>query len=372
VDDNDVLDFDIVRNPYPLPAAERRALVASPAFGRVFTDHMVTISYEHGKGWYDARVRARAPIALDPATAALHYGQGIFEGLKAYSAPDGGVCLFRPDANARRFAASARRMAMPELPERVFLDAVRHLVHADRDWVPTGDETSLYLRPFMFATEVSLMVRPSNEFMFVVLASPTGSYFTGGVSPISVWVPGDYSRTAPGGTGEAKCAGNYAGSLIAQAQAAEHGCDQALFLDAVEHRRIEELGGMNVFLGYADGTLVTPGLTGTVLPGITRDAVLTLARAGGHVVVERPVTFDECRAAAADGSLREVFACGTAAVVTPVGQFRWPGGRFTVSDGGTGPLTAVLRRSLVDIQRGRAVDPYGWVHHVEAPGRDRP
>lgn len=360
----DNLDFEIRPNPRPVSADERAALLASPGFGRVFTDHMVTIRYADGKGWYDARVEARAPIPMDPATAVLHYAQEIFEGLKAYNAVDGGVTMFRPDANARRFVTSAKRMAMAPLPERVFLDSLAALIRVDREWIPTSDEGSLYLRPFMYASEVFLGVRPAQEYLYLVIASPVGPYFSGGVKPVAVWVSQEYTRAAPGGTGAAKCGGNYAASLSAQAEAIEHGCDQVVFLDAVERRYVDELGGMNIFFVYDDGTLVTPPLTGSILPGITRESVMVLAERAGHRVVERPVSFDEWRADAASGRLREVFACGTAAVITPIGTVRCPGEEFAVADGGAGEVTMALRRTLVDIQRGRAADPYGWVHRV--------
>ncbi|MDG4785490.1 branched-chain amino acid aminotransferase [Micromonospora sp. WMMD1102] len=360
----DKLDFEIRPNPQPVAAAERAALMANPGFGRVFTDHMVTIRYAETKGWYDARVEARAPIPMDPASAVLHYAQEIFEGLKAYSAADGSVTMFRPDANAARFNESARRMAMPELPEAVFLDSLRHLVQIDREWLPTSEEGSLYLRPFMFANEVFLGVRPANEYLFLVIASPVGSYFARGVQPVNVWVSPTYTRAAPGGTGEAKFGGNYASSLVAQAEASGHGCEQVVFLDAVQRRYVDELGGMNIFFVYDDGTLVTPPLGGTILRGITRDSLITLVRQSGGTVLERPVAFDEWRADAASGRLREVFACGTAAVITPIGQVRHPDGEFAIADGSPGEVTMGLRQKLVDIQRGRAGDSNGWIHRI--------
>jgi branched-chain amino acid aminotransferase len=357
-------EFELHRHPTPVSADERAALMADPGFGRVFTDHMVTIRYADGKGWYDARVEPRAPIALDPATAVLHYAQEIFEGLKAYHAVDGGVTMFRPEANAARFRMSAERMAMPALPDELFLGSLHELVAVDREWIPTAPEASLYLRPFMYASEVFLGVKPSSEYLFLVIASPVGSYFKGGVKPVSVWVSEDYTRAAPGGTGAAKCGGNYAASLVAQAQAIEHGCDQVVFLDAVERRYVDELGGMNVFFVYGDGTLVTPPLTGSILPGITRDSLITLARDQGLTVVERPYSYDEWRADAASGALREAFACGTAAVITPIGAVRSTTEEFLIADGTAGTVTTDLRQQLVDIQRGRTPDRYGWVHRV--------
>ena len=360
----DSLDFEIRPNPAPVADDERATLLANPGFGRVFTDHMVTIRYADGKGWYEPRVEARAPIPMDPAAAVLHYAQEIFEGLKAYTLPDGGVAMFRPDANAARFAQSAQRMAMPTLPPEVFLQSLREIISIDRAWLPQSEEGSLYLRPFAYASEVFLGVRPSLEYLYLVIASPVGPYFSGGVKPVSVWVTPDYTRAAPGGTGAAKCGGNYAAGLSAQAEAIEHGCDQVVYLDALERRYVDELGGMNVFFVLDDGSLVTPPLTGTILPGITRDAIMALARRAGRTVSERLVSFDEWRDGAKSGRIREAFACGTAAVITPIGTVRHPGGEFTVADGGSGEVTMGLRQQLVDIQRGRAEDPFGWVHKV--------
>jgi branched-chain amino acid aminotransferase len=360
----DSLDFEIRPNPAPVADAERAALLANPGFGRIFTDHMVTIRYAEGKGWYEPRVEARAPIPMDPASAVLHYAQEIFEGLKAYRMPDGGVSMFRPDANAARFTASAQRMAMPALPEQVFLDSLSRIIEIDREWIPQDEDGSLYLRPFAYASEVFLGVRPSMEYLYLVIASPVGAYFTGGVKPVTVWASPDYTRAAPGGTGAAKCGGNYAAGLAAQAEAIENGCDQVVYLDAVERKYVDELGGMNVIFVMDDGSLVTPPLTGTILPGITRDAILTLARRAGRSVSERPVSFDEWQQGAASGRIREAFACGTAAVITPIGRVRFPGGEFAIADGGPGQVTMGLRQELVDIQRGRAVDEFGWVHKV--------
>ncbi|GAA2521607.1 branched-chain amino acid aminotransferase [Pilimelia columellifera] len=360
----DSLAFDVHPHPAPVTAAERAALLANPGFGRVFTDHMVTVRYADGKGWHDARVEARAPIPMDPASAVLHYAQEIFEGLKAYPTADGGVTLFRPEANARRFQVSAARMAMPELPEQIFLDSLTELITIDGQWIPQAEGGSLYLRPFMFASEVFLGVRPASEYLYCVIASPVGSYFSGGVKPVTVWASREFSRAAPGGTGVAKCGGNYAASLLAQAEAIAAGCDQVVFLDAVERRYVEELGGMNVFFVYDDGTIVTPELTGTILPGITRESVIVLARQAGRRVLEQPISFDQWRADAASGRLREVFACGTAAVITPIGAVRHPDGEFAIGGGEPGRVTTSLRQSLVDIQRGDAPDPHGWVRRV--------
>ncbi len=359
-----MIDFEIHRNPQPVAVTEREALLANPGFGRVFTDHMATIRYAEGKGWYDARIEPRAPIPMDPATAVLHYAQEIFEGLKAYRRADGQLGLFRADANARRFVESAKRMAMPPLPEELFLDSIRQLVTIDREWVPSSQEASLYLRPFQYASEVFLGVRPAREYLYVLIASPVGPYFSGGLKPVTLWVSDDYTRAAPGGTGAAKCGGNYAAGLAAQAQAMELGCDQVVYLDAVHRRFIDELGGMNIFFVYKDGSLVTPELNGSILPGITRGSVLKLAQEQGHRVAERPVAIDEWREAARSGEIVETFACGTAAVLTPIGVVKSAEGEFTLGDGGTGPVTQRLRQSLVDIQYGRAVDNHGWTEII--------
>ena len=360
----DNLDFEIRPNQAPVGDAERAALLANPGFGRIFTDHMVTVRYADGKGWYDSRVEARAPIQLDPAAAVLHYAQEIFEGLKAYKLADGGVALFRPDMNAARFIQSAHRMAMPPLPPEIFLQSLREIISIDQQWIPQSDEGSLYLRPFAYATEVFLGVRPALEYLYLVIASPVGAYFSGGIKPVSVWISPHFTRAAPGGTGAAKCGGNYAASLAAQAEAIEHGCDQVVYLDALERKYIDELGGMNIFYVFDDGSLATPPLTGTILPGITRDSVIKLAERDGRRVEERPVSFEEWRDGAASGRIREAFACGTAAVITPIGTVKTPDGDFTVADGGSGEVTMGLRKQLVDIQRGRAEDPFGWVHRV--------
>src|SRR5579862_4507869 len=290
----------------PVGSDARADLLKDPGFGRVFTDHMAVVRYNQAQGWNGARVEARANFTLDPATAVLHYAQEIFEGLKAYKRDDGGVNLFRPDANARRFRNSAERMAMAPLPEPVFIEAVEQLVRADRAWLPIC-EGSLYLRPFMIASEVFLGVKPSSEYIFAVIASPVGSYFKGGPAPVSIWVSENYTRAAIGGTGAVKCGGNYAASLRAQAEAIEHGCDQVVFLDAVQRRYVEELGGMNIFFAFDDGSLLTPQL-GTILPGITRDSIIALAKDAGKRVREEPYSIEQWRTDAASGKLKEAFA----------------------------------------------------------------
>ncbi|WP_309093170.1 branched-chain amino acid aminotransferase [Phenylobacterium sp.] len=359
----------IPRRPHasPTPPHARAALLEDPGFGKVFTDHMVTVRWTEGKGWHDAQVCPREPFQLDPAAAVLHYAQEIFEGLKAYRTRGNDVVLFRPQANAQRFRESADRMAMPLLPPDLFLGAIESLVRTDADWIPTG-EGSLYLRPFMIATEAFLGVRPAAEYTFCVIACPVGAYFKGGAKPVTVWVSDNYTRAAPGGTGAAKCGGNYAASLVAQAEAIKNGCDQVVFLDAAEHRYVEELGGMNVFFVFDDNTIVTPPLGGTILPGVTRDSILTLAKDAGLTVQERLYSFDEWQADAKSGRLREAFACGTAAVLAAIGEIRHAGGSFKIADGLDGPVTCKLRDQLTGIQRGTAPDPYGWVHRIDMEG----
>jgi len=348
-----------------LPAQERDARMQQLGFGQVFTEHMVSVRYDEAPGWHEAALEPYGPLSLDPATSVLHYGQAIFEGLKAYRQPDGSVATFRPEVNAARFARSAARLAMPALPAELFLGAIRELVTVDRDWVPSRGEESLYLRPFMIGTDPFLGVRPSSSYLFLLIASPVGAYFPRGVHPVSVWLSTEYVRAAPGGTGEAKCAGNYAASLVAQAQAATRGCDQVVWLDAVERRYVEEMGGMNLYFVERDGaetTLVTPALTGTLLPGVTRDAILTIGRDLGYKTEERRIDTEEWEEGCRTGRITETFACGTAAVVTPVGHVKSARSEWTVADGGSGEVTLRLRSALLDLQHGRAEDPHRWMH----------
>ncbi|WP_289019823.1 branched-chain amino acid aminotransferase [uncultured Ornithinimicrobium sp.] len=340
------------------------AILENPGFGNVFTEHMAMIEWDKGQGWHDARVAPYGPIPLDPSAAVFHYGQEIFEGLKAYRHEDGTVWTFRPERNAERLNASARRLALPELPPTMFLDAIKEVVRLDQAWVPPAGsgETSLYIRPFMIATEEALGVRPSNRALFSVICSPAGAYFAGGLKPVSLWVSEKYVRAAPGGTGAAKCGGNYAASLASQAEGIENGCDQVVFLDAQEHLAVEELGGMNLFFVYADGRIVTPELTGTILPGVTRSSLIELARERGLTVEERRFIIDEWRDGVASGQISEVFACGTAAVITPVGRLAWNGGELTMPD--THEVSLSLRQELLDIQYGRAEDRHGWLYQL--------
>ena len=356
--------FRHFRNRRPATDEQVAQVLARPGFGRHFTDHMVTVEFDRGHGWHDAAVRPHKPLSMPPGTAVFHYGQAIFEGLKAYRQPDGSVACFRPDMNATRFRASARRLAMPELPEETFLTSLAELLALDERWVPAGEGKSLYLRPLMVSTCVGLSVAPSDEYLYILIASPVSSYFSSGASPVTVWLSHEYVRAAPGGTGAAKCAGNYGAAFIAQQQATEHGCDQVVWLDSAEHRWVEEMGGMNLFFVFGSGSsarVVTPELTGSILPGVTRDSLLRLARDDGYEVAERRISVGEWEKTAASGELTEVFACGTAAVVTPVGKVRHADGEMTIGEGQPGPVTAQLRRRLSAIQTGAAPDPHGWM-----------
>jgi len=358
------VEFTVKRAPQTAPE-QREQMLADPGFGRIFSDHMVRIEWKRGVGWHNAELCAYAPLQLDPAVSVLHYAQAVFEGLKAFPQQDGGIAAFRPEAHAARFRRSARRLALPELPEEVFVEAIDRLMAVDGAWVPSAAEQSMYLRPFMFASEAGLSVKPSSEVTFLLIASPSGSYFPSGVKPVTVWLSEDFSRAAPGGTGEAKTGGNYAGGLLAQAQAAEQGCDQVVWLDSKEHRWVDEMGGMNLCFVFGSGRkarLLTPALTGTLLPGITRDSLLTLAKDLGYEAEEGRISTQEWREGCAAGSLTEVFACGTAAVITPVGAVKSAHGSWTVGDGTPGDISMRLRQSLVEIQRGAAPDTHHWLH----------
>jgi branched-chain amino acid aminotransferase len=358
------LRFPLQPNPHPATEQQRAEVMVDPGFGRYFTDHMARAAWTRDDGWQDSAVVPFAPIPMHPAAAVLHYAQEIFEGMKAYHHADGSIWAFRPEANGERFARSAQRLALPELPLADFMTSVRELVRADRVWVPQRDEYSLYLRPYMFASEPFLGVRPANEVTYMLIAGPVGSYFAGGVKPVSIWLSSTYTRAARGGTGAAKCGGNYAASLAPMIEAAEHGCEQVCFLDAAENRYVEELGGMNLYFVTADRRVVTPEL-GTILEGVTRASILTLAKELGYEVEERPVEIAEWQQGMASGAITEVFACGTGAVVTPVGKLVWEGGEVdSPTAGDEDSVTMRLRRQLVDIQYGRAADPYGWMHQL--------
>jgi branched-chain amino acid aminotransferase len=358
------MDISTTRTSTPTTDERLAEILANPGFGTHFTDHMFTVEWTPADGWHGARVTPYGPLTLDPATSVLHYAQEIFEGMKAYRHEDGSVWLFRPEANAERLMRSSQRLALPELPAEDFVRAVDAIVETDQRWVPdAAGEKSLYIRPFMIATEAFLGVRPAQHVTFMVICSPAGAYFSKGVKPISLWLSTEYTRAGRGGMGAAKTGGNYASSLIAQQEATSQGCDQVVFLDAQEGKYVEELGGMNMYFVYADGHIVTPE-TGTILEGITRSSIIDLAGKLGHQVEERKFSIDEWRDGVTSGDIVEVFACGTAAVVTPVGQLRWQGGEAGAADGDAGSLTLQIRQALVDIQYGRADDTFGWMHQV--------
>jgi branched-chain amino acid aminotransferase len=351
------------------PTSDERLaeILANPGFGNYFTDHMLTVEWTPDQGWHAARIEPYAPLSIDPAAAVLHYAQETFEGMKAYRHPDGSVWSFRPEANAARMARSSHRLALPELPIEDFVACVDALVAADERWVPTpeGGEKSLYIRPFMFASEVFLGVRPAQHVTFMVIASPAGAYFKGGVKPVTLWLTEEYTRAGRGGMGAAKTGGNYASSLVAQQEAIAQGCDQVVFLDAQELTYVEELGGMNLYFVHADGTVVTPA-TGTILEGITRASIIELLGALGHRVEERKFSIQEWKDGVTSGAITEVFACGTAAVVTPVGELKWDGGHAPAASGvgAEDALWTRVRQQLVDIQFGRAEDTHGWMHRI--------
>jgi branched-chain amino acid aminotransferase len=346
-----------------VPDERLAEILANPGFGQHFTDHMLTIEWTPDAGWHAARIEPYGPLTLDPATAVLHYAQETFEGMKAYRHEDGSIWSFRPEENAARMARSSHRLALPVLDPADFVQAVDALVTADQRWVPDpAGEKSLYLRPFMFASEAFLGVRPAQHVTFMVIASPAGAYFKGGVKPVSLWLTEEYTRAGRGGMGAAKTGGNYASSLVAQQEASRHACDQVVFLDAQEGRYVEELGGMNMYFVYADGRIVTPA-TGTILEGITRSSIIELAGKMGHHVEERKFSIDEWREGVTSGEITEIFACGTAAVVTPVGALKWDGGEVPCAND-AGEVTMAVRKALVDVQYGRTEDTFGWMHRI--------
>jgi branched-chain amino acid aminotransferase len=353
-------------NPNAKDVATRDALVAEGGFGKYYTDHMVICDWSEESGWAEPSLVPYGPLSLDPATAVFHYGQEIFEGMKAYRQPDGGISLFRPEANARRFAKSAERLALPVMPEALFLETVQTLVKQDAGWVPNKVGESLYIRPFMIATEVGLGVRPSNKARYILIATPAGAYFDPSKA-VSVWISTEYVRAALGGTGEAKCGGNYAASLVAQKAAAKEGCDQVVWIDAKERKWIEEMGGMNLYFVKgkgADASVITPKLTGTLLPGITRDSILSAAKDLGYKTEEVMLSIDDWREGVASGEITEIFACGTAAVVSPVGQAKSAMGTWVTGDGQPGKITMEIRNHLLAIQHGTTADKHDWMKRV--------
>ena len=332
-------------------------------FGKIFSDHVFFMEYSQKQGWQNPRIEPYGPIAMDPAAMILHYGQEVFEGLKAYRGTDGAICLFRPRMNFERMNRSAARLCMPEIPPEDQLEAVSALLRADRDWIPSSRGTSLYIRPVMIATEPGLGVRPSAEYLYFIIAGPVGNYYSRGFEPVRILVEHRYVRAARGGVGEAKTAGNYAASLLAARNAKEKGFDQVLWLDAGQQGFIEEVGTMNIFFRFGD-EIVTPPLSGSILPGVTRDSVLRIVRDRGCKVSERPVTIDEVRKSARDGSLREAFGTGTAAVISPVGMLSHNGEEIAINEGRVGEMSRTLLDEIMGIQYGEIPDRYRWVHTI--------
>jgi branched-chain amino acid aminotransferase len=360
------MKVNINKSSNPVKDELRDERVKSPGFGKYYTDHMVIAEWDEKTGWSDAQLKAYGPLTLDPATAVFHYGQEIFEGMKAYIQPDGGISLFRPDANAKRFAKSAARLALPEMPVEFFIQTVEELVKADQNWVPKNVGESLYIRPFMIASEVGLGVRPSNKATYILIATPAAAYFNA-ANAVTVWISTEYVRASIGGTGEAKCGGNYAASLVAQKEAAAQGCEQVVWIDAIERKWIEEMGGMNLYFVKGkgkDAKIITPKLTGTLLPGITRDSILSVAADLGYKTEEAMISMDDWRDGVASGEISEIFACGTAAVVTAVGTAKSAQGAWVTGDGKPGPITNQIRQTLLGIQHGTIADKHGWNKRV--------
>lgn len=349
----------------PLKSAKPKIVDESAlGFGKHFTDRMFVMEYTTGKGWHSARIEPYGPFSLDPACAVLHYAQEIFEGLKAFRRPDGKIAIFRPQENVRRFNRSAARMSMPQLDEAFFLKAIKQLVKLEADWIPKSEGTALYIRPTMIATDPYLGVHPSDNYLCYVILSPVGAYYKGGLAPVKIWISDEYIRVAPGGTGEAKTGGNYAASLKGSMEATQKGFDQVLWLDAVNRKYVEEVGSMNICFLY-DGKVVTSPLKGTILDGITRRSILTLVQEMGLVVEERALSVDEILDGVQNGRLTEAFGTGTAAVVSPVGQFTFRERTATLGDGKTiGALTKQLYSTLTGIQYGKLADIHDWIEFV--------
>ena len=356
-----MLDIKVTKTTSP---KQKPAKGQPLGFGKIFTDHMFMMNYTEGKGWHDARIVPFERIPLSPAAMVFHYGQAMFEGLKAYRDANGKAYLFRPDMNAKRANASNERLCIPKIPEEDFVQAVKAVVDVDRDWIPTEKGTSLYIRPFIIATDEFLGVAPSNTYLFMVILSPSGAYYESGLAPVGIWIEDEFVRAVKGGIGFTKTGGNYAASLIAQVKAHDEGFSQVLWLDGVERKYIEEVGAMNIFFKI-NGTVVTPMLNGSILPGITRDSVINLCKAWGVPVEERRISIDELLEAQNNGTLEEVFGTGTAAVISPVGKLRYMDNVMTIGDGSIGPLSQKIYDTVTKIQWGEADDPFGWRVVVE-------
>ena len=332
------------------------------SFGRTFTDHMFTMEYDENKGWHDPKVVPYQPLELDPAAACCHYGQTTFEGLKAYRSNNGAL-LFRPEKNAERFNNTNRRMCIPEMDPEFFVQAIKEAVRVDQDWIPAKEGTSLYIRPFILANEVYLGLKPSSHYKFVIIMSPVAAYYPQGIKPTRIYVETEYVRAVRGGTGSAKTGGNYAGSLKAQSSAADKGYDEVLWLDGVEREYVEEVGAMNVFFKI-DGKIVTPELGGSVLPGITRDSVITMLEDWDYDVEVRKISIEDIAQAYKDGRLEEAFGTGTAAIISPIGELNYNGLKMEINDFETGEVASKLYKTLTGIQTGEIEDPYDWTEEI--------
>jgi len=332
-------------------------------FGTIFTDHMFMMDYDINKGWFDARVVPYQPLSLDPSAMVFHYGQEMFEGLKAYKTEDGKTLLFRPNKNIERANKTNCRLCIPEIGEEDFLQALKTVVKVDEAWIPTKEGTSLYIRPFVIATDPFLGVRPSNQYMFIIILSPVGAYYPEGLNPVKIWIEDEYVRAVKGGIGEAKTGGNYVASLKSQVKAHDEGYSQVLWLDGVNRKYIEEVGAMNIFFKIS-GTVITPQLNGSILPGVTRDSVIGLCKEWGLPIEERRISIDEIFEASQNNTLEEVFGTGTAAVISPVGQLRWGQHIMQVKDGSIGQISQKLYDTITGIQLGRIKDSHNWTVEV--------
>ena len=355
------MTISITKTSAPKPKPDQSAL----GFGNHFTDHMFIMDYTEGVGWHDPRIVPYAPLSLDPACMFLHYGQGIFEGLKAYRAANGEILLFRPDMNMRRINRGGDRLCIPPIDPDFAVEATKTLIGADADWIPSAPDTSLYIRPFIIATDVHVGVRASNTYQFIIILSPVGAYYPEGLNPVKIYVEPEYVRAAKGGMGFSKTAGNYAASLKAQTIAKEKGYTQVLWLDGVERKYIEEVGTMNVFF-MIDDTVVTPALNDSILAGVTRDSVIALLRSWGVTVEERKLSIDEVLTAHTNGRLREMFGTGTAAVISPVGELRYADDVRIINNGKIGALSQKLYNTITDIQNGRVEDTMGWTVKINS------
>jgi branched-chain amino acid aminotransferase len=356
-----MLDIKVMKTTTPKMKPKKDQTLG---FGKIFTDHMFIMNYTEGKGWHDARVIPFENISLSPAAMVYHYGQEMFEGLKAYKTKEGRTLLFRPEMNAKRANNTNKRLCIPQIPVEDYVQAVKAVVKVDEDWIPTASGTSLYIRPFIIATEEYIGVKPSDTYLFIIILSPSGAYYSGGLNPVSIWIEDEYVRAVRGGIGETKTGGNYVASYAAQVKAEADGYSQVLWLDGIERKYIEEVGSMNIFFKI-DGIIVTPMLNGSILPGVTRNSVIELCKSWGLTVEERKISIDEIYEAQHAGKLEEVWGTGTAAVISPVGKLRWKHEVMTIQDGGIGKISQKIYDTITGIQLGKIKDTNKWVTEVK-------